>query len=405
MGITRAAIIGGGIVGLAVATEMMASSDRVHVTVFEKESGVARHQTGHNSGVVHAGLYYEPGSLKATLCRRGVELLRDYTARKRLPYNECGKIVVAQSDDDVVRLGAIRERANANGVPGIRLLQRHEIQTVEPHAQGISALHSPTTAIVDYPAVAEALAGDVIEQGGAVRLNQRVTGITTRGQEVVLSTPASTDAFDLVIACAGLQSDRVAKLSGDDAEPQIVPFFGDYFWLINTKESLVNGLIYPVPDPRYPFLGVHLTSHIDGRVSLGPNAFLSLGREAYSPSQWSAKDLAQAMAFPGFWRFSRKNVAAATREVRTVVSKSAFVKQAQKYVPEITAADVTRGTRGIRAQAMRADGSLEEDFVITGQGRMVHLRNAPSPAATSALAIAEHIVRTVIPTRLGLSFL
>ncbi len=401
MSAIRAAVIGGGIVGLAVANELMASSDRVRVTVFEMEPGVARHQTGHNSGVVHAGLYYEPGSLKATLCRRGVRLLRDYTERKGLPYAECGKIVVAHSEAEVARLSAIRERAIANGVPGIRLLHRHEIRTVEPHARGLSALHSPTTAIVDYPAVAESLAADLISHGGEVRLNERVTGITTRGGEVVLTSTSSTEAVDIVISCAGLQSDRVARLSGDDATPQIVPFFGDYFWLNPAKEHLVNGLIYPVPDPRYPFLGVHLTSHIDGRVSLGPNAFLSLGREAYSRAQWSVQDLAQAVAYPGFWRFSRRNITAAAREARTVVSKAAFVKLAQQYVPDITAADVTRGTRGIRAQAMRADGSLEDDFVISGRGRIVHLRNAPSPAATAALAIAEHVVKTIVPNRMG----
>lgn len=396
----RAAVIGGGIIGLAVARELLASVDAAHVTVFEKEDGVARHQTGHNSGVVHAGLYYPPGSLKAKLCRRGVHLLREYVADKGIRYNECGKIVVAHTTDEMQRLTAIRDRAVANGVPGMRLLTADQIADIEPHARGVSALHSPTTAIVDYPGVSEALAADVVAGGGQVLLGHEVTGIASRGGEVVVSTAQSADAYDLVITCAGLQSDRVARMSGESASPRIVPFFGDYFLLAEHRSSLVNGLIYPVPDPRYPFLGVHLTKHIDGRVSLGPNAFLSLGREAYSRRGWSVSDIAAAVGFPGFWRFAAQNQRAAAREVKTVLSTGAFVREAQKYVPEVRRDDVSRGPRGIRAQAMNADGSLEDDFVITGSGRIVHVRNAPSPGATSSLAIAEHIVKTILPARL-----
>ena len=399
MGTKRVAVVGAGIVGLAVARELLASVDGARVTVYEKEAAVARHQTGHNSGVVHAGLYYVPGSLKARLCRRGVQLLRDYVAQKDIRYQECGKIVVALTEQDRERLAAIRERAQANGVPGVRMLDRDGITEVEPHARGIAALHSPTTAIVDYPAVAQALAADVTAAGGAVLLNHRVVAVSPRGEEVVVSTPAGSAAFDLVITCAGLQSDRVARLSGDSASPRIVPFFGDYFLLDPARSSLVNGLIYPVPDPRYPFLGVHLTRHVDGRVSLGPNAFLAPGREAYTRSGWSARDVAQAVGFSGFWRFAAHNTQAAVREVRTVLSTGAFVREAQKYVPEVRRQDVTRGPRGIRAQAMNADGTLEDDFVITGTDRIVHLRNAPSPGATSSLAIAEHIVATVVAER------
>ena len=400
MSSARAAVIGGGIVGLAVARELLNSIDGAHVTVFEKETAVARHQTGHNSGVVHAGLYYTPGSLKARLCRRGGELLREYVAERDIRFSECGKIVVAHTAEDVARLTGIRDRAVANGVPGVRLVDADQIKEIEPNAQGVCALHSPSTAIVDYPAVAESLAADVIDAGGDVRLNQNVVGVTRRGREVTLSTASTTDAFDLVITCAGLQSDRVARLSGDSVWPRIVPFFGDYYLLDEAKQGLVNGLIYPVPDPRYPFLGVHLTKHVDGRVSLGPNAFLSLGREAYVRGRWSAKDITQAVGFPGFWRFAARNTAAAVREARTVLSTDAFVREAQKYVPIVRREDVTRGPRGIRAQAMNADGTLEDDFVITGTDRIVHLRNAPSPGATSSLAIAEHIVRTVLPARL-----
>lgn len=409
MGRIRAAVVGGGIIGLAVARELINSVDGARVTVFEKESAVARHQTGHNSGVVHAGLYYVPGSLKATLCRRGVHLLREYVAQKAIRFEECGKIVVAHNAADAGRLTGIHERAIANGVPGIRLLDADEIKQIEPNARGLSALHSPSTAIVDYPAVAEALAADVVAGGGAVLLDHDVVGVMRRGREVTVSARTSadaqaeesTDVFDLVVTCAGLQSDRVARMSGDSASPRIVPFFGDYFLLDEDKSALVNGLIYPVPDPRYPFLGVHLTRHIDGRVSLGPNAFLSLGREAYERGRWSARDTAQAVGFPGFWRFAARNAAAAVREGRTVLSKEAFVREAQKYVPAVLPEHVSRGPRGIRAQAMNADGTLEDDFVITGSDRIIHIRNAPSPGATSSLAIAEHIVGTIVPARLG----
>lgn len=399
MATVRAAVVGGGIIGLAVARELLASVDGARVTVFEKEDGVARHQTGHNSGVVHAGLYYPPGSLKATLCRRGVHLLREFVADKDIRYDECGKIVVAHTTEELERLGSIRDRAVANGVPGIRMLDAQQITDIEPHARGVAALHSPSTAIVDYPAVAEALAADVVAGGGRVLLSHEVTGIEPRSSEVVISTAQLREPFDIVITCAGLQSDRVARLSGESASPRIVPFFGDYFLLAERRSTLVNGLIYPVPDPRYPFLGVHLTKHVDGRVSLGPNAFLSLGREAYTRSGWSAPDVAAAVGFPGFWRFAAQNMRAAGRELRTVLSVDAFVREAQKYVPEVRRGDVVRGPRGIRAQAMNADGSLEDDFVITGSDRVVHIRNAPSPGATSSLAIAEHIVRTILPER------
>jgi L-2-hydroxyglutarate oxidase LhgO len=400
MSTVRVAVVGGGIVGLAVAREFLHSIGGVRVSVFEKEAGVAKHQTGHNSGVVHAGLYYAPGSLKARLCRRGVHLLQEYVSHKAVPYEECGKIVVAQTNGEVARLNAIRDRAVANGVPGVRLLDGEEIKAIEPYACGVSALRSPTTAIVDYPAVAEALAVDVTNGGGLVLLNHHVVKVTPRGREVTVSTATSTDAFDLVITCAGLQSDRVARSSGDGTYPRIVPFFGDYFLLDETKSGLVNGLIYPVPDPRYPFLGVHLTKRVDGRIILGPNAFLSLGREAYTRGRWSVTDIAHSVGFPGFWRFASQNMVAATREARTVLSTAAFVREAQKYVPQVRREDVVRGPRGIRAQAMNADGSLEDDFVITGTDRIIHIRNAPSPGATSALAIAEHIVRTIVPTRM-----
>ena len=392
----RAAVIGGGIIGLAVARELLHRMDSVEVTLFEKESRVAAHQTGHNSGVVHAGLYYPPGSLKARLCRRGVTLLQQYAENKGVAYEECGKVVVAHDSSEVARMDAIFDRAVANGVPGIRKVPGEEIPEIEPHARGVAAVHSPHTAIIDYVAVAEALAADIAAAGGRVLLGREVVGLDSRTAETVVTTRQGREAFDLVVTCAGLQSDRVALMSGEPRSPRVVPFFGDYFLLEPERSSLVKGLIYPVPDPRYPFLGVHLTKRIDGRIMLGPNAFLSFGREAYDRRGWSAADVVSAVGFTGFWRFAVHNTAAAVREARTVFSTGQFVKEAQKYVPGVRRSDVTRGPRGIRAQAMNADGSLEDDFVITGAGRVVHVRNAPSPGATSSLAIAEHVVTEVI---------
>jgi L-2-hydroxyglutarate oxidase LhgO len=388
----RAAVVGGGIVGLAVARELLSELPGAEVVVYEKESAVAAHQTGHNSGVVHAGLYYEPGSLKARLCRRGVGLLEKFASDKGVTYEECGKIVVAQDAGELDRLRGIFERAQANGVPDVRMIGSEEIIEIEPHARGVAALHSPHTAVVDYAGVAQALADDIATGGGAVLLSREVTAIRTSGARVFVTAPQGTDTFDLVITCAGLQSDRVARNAGDTVYPKIVPFFGDYFLLSSEKSYLVNGLIYPVPDPKYPFLGVHLTKRFDGAIMLGPNAFLSLSREAYQRRGFSFRDVASAIGFPGFWQFAVQNLAAAARESRTAISTRYFVEEARKYVPEITRFDVHRGPRGIRAQAMNGDGSLEDDFVISGRDRLIHLRNAPSPGATSSLAIAEYIV-------------
>ncbi|WP_067903112.1 L-2-hydroxyglutarate oxidase [Nocardia vaccinii] len=396
MSVKTTAIIGGGIIGLAVAREITRRAPGVEVTVFEKETAVGAHQTGHNSGVVHAGLYYEPGSLKAVLCRRGVGLLEEFARRHDIRYDRCGKLVVAQKAEEQARLHGIHERAVANGVPGVRMISAAEIPDIEPNARGLAALHSPETAIVDYPAVARALAAEIEASGGSVRLGRRVRRIQERPGEVLLHSDGSAESFDLVIACAGLQSDRLAVSSGEPAYPRIVPFYGDYFVLDAAKTDLVKGLIYPVPDPRYPFLGVHLTRTVDGTVVLGPNAFLSLGRETYRRGRISVADTLSAIGFPGFWRFAANNVPAAIRETRTAFSTRSFVAQARVYVPAITASDVHRGPRGIRAQAMNRDGSLEDDFAISGTARTVHVRNAPSPGATSALAIAEHIVREAL---------
>jgi L-2-hydroxyglutarate oxidase LhgO len=392
MSTLRIAVVGGGIIGTAVARHVTERLPDARVTLFEKEHRVAAHQTGHNSGVAHAGLYYEPDSLKARLCRRGVTLLQEFAAEHGIAYDECGKVVVALSESELPRLEAIADRARANGVPGLRMLDADGIREVEPHARGIRALHSPHTAIVDFPGVTRALADELAAAGGSLRLGREVLRLNQRDREVLVCTDTRVEAFDLVITCAGLQSDRLAARSGESRDPRIVPFHGDYFLLKPDKRALVRGLIYPVPDPRYPFLGVHLTRRVDGEVMLGPNAFLSLGREAYLPRRLVPRDLRDAVGFPGFWRFAAGNLTAAVRESRTAFSSSAFVAEARRYVDGITPADVVRGPRGIRAQAMDASGRLVDDFVITGSDRVVHVRNAPSPGATSALAIAEHIV-------------
>lgn len=397
---TRFAVIGGGILGTAVARRLLQQQPDAKVTVLEKESSLAAHQTGRNSGVVHAGLYYTPGSLKAKLCRRGVELLKEYCDSKDLAYDEIGKVLVARNAVEESRLGDIMERAQANGVPGVRVIGRAELKELEPHVEGVGALHSAHTAIVDYGAVTRAFAEDVQAAGGTVHTGFEVTGITRRGEETLITgTHLGTDTwevFDTVIICAGLHADRVAKLAGDREDPKIVPFRGEYYLLRPEKRDLVRGLVYPVPDPRYPFLGVHLTPRTDGEVMVGPNAVLALAREAYGWGTVSPRDLGDAVGYPGFRAFAKQHWKTGAVEMVGSLSKRRFVAEARKYVPELTIDDVVPGPSGIRAQALDRDGSLVDDFRITRQGSVLAVRNAPSPAATSSLAIAEHIVSLVL---------
>jgi len=392
----RYAVIGGGILGVAVARRLLAMQPEAHVTVLEKEPALASHQTGRNSGVVHAGLYYTPGSLKARLCRRGVELLQEYCGERGLAYDECGKVLVARNSLEESRLGDILARAQANGVPDVRIIDRDELRAIEPHVEGSSGLHSPHTAIVDYAAVTRALAEDVAAGGGTVATSFEVTALARRGSGTAVTGrrqgAETTEVFDAVIICAGLHADRVAKLAGDDDDPKIVPFRGEYYLLRPEKRDLVKGLVYPVPDPRYPFLGVHLTPRVDGEVMVGPNAVLALAREGYGWTTVSPRDLADALAWPGFRAFAKKHWRTGAAEMVGSLSKRRFVAEARKYVPGLTIDDVVPGPSGIRAQALGRDGSLVDDFRITRRGSVLSVRNAPSPAATSSLAIAEHIV-------------
>jgi (S)-2-hydroxyglutarate dehydrogenase len=395
----RIAVVGGGILGVAVARELQLRRPGVVVTVLEKEPALAQHQTGRNSGVVHAGIYYTPGSLKARLCVEGAARMREYVAEHRLPYEECGKLIVALDQSQVQRLDELERRARANGLTGVRRVAgAAEIQDLEPHAAGIEGLHSPHTGITDFGAVTRAMAGEVTAQGGEVRTGAEVVGVTIRGDGVELrlrdGAPVRADA---VIACAGLQSDRFAGFTGDAPEPRIVPFRGGYHALRPERRGLVRGLIYPVPDPRFPFLGIHLTKRVDGEVLVGPHAVLALGRERYGRrAAPDLRDLGATLAWPGTARLAVRHWRTGLLEMHRTVSTKAFVEEARRYVPELRRADVVPAVSGIRAQALRRDGSLEDDFVITRSGPVTHVRNAPSPAATSSLAIASHVVDDLV---------
>jgi len=385
-------IVGAGIVGLAIAREITRRRPGARVVVLEKEDRVAVHQTGHNSGVVHAGIYYRPGSLKALLCARGGALLREYCAQRGLPYDQCGKLVVAVTEDDVARLDALAARAGVNLVPGLRRLGPAGIREIEPHATGLAALHSPGTAITDYVKIAEAFAEDVVAAGGEVRFGFPVTGVAKAGSGLRVASPGDAVTVDRLIVCAGIHADVVAGLAGDTAAPRIIPFRGEYMRVVPAKASMVRGLIYPVPDPRYPFLGVHFTRRVSGDVEVGPNAVLATAREGYRRRDVSLRDLYGIAAWPGAWRMAARHWRTGLREMYGSASKRAYMKAARRYVPEIGAGDVVRAGSGVRAQALDRDGGLVDDFRIHRLGPVTAVRNAPSPAATSCLAIAEHVV-------------
>ncbi|PZF81038.1 L-2-hydroxyglutarate oxidase [Jiangella anatolica] len=386
------AVVGGGIVGAAVARALARSSDAATVTVLEKESEPARHQTRRNSGVVHAGIYYPPGSAKARFSRRGVGLLHAYCDEKGLTYDECGKVIVALDETQRVRLDDLRERAAANGVPGVRMLDADGLAELEPHVRGVAGLHSPTTAIVDFAAIATALLADATDAGATVRTGFEVTRFRQSDDEVrITGASGETLAFDRVVVCAGLHSDRLARLAGDDPFPRIVPFRGEFALLRPERRHLVNGLVYPVPDPRYPFLGVHLTKRVDGEVMVGPNAVLALAREGYRKRDIDPAELIRLARWHGFRRFAWSNRRTAVNELYGSMSRRRFAAAARQYLPALTADDLVPAPSGIRAQAMDADGTLVDDFRSSRRGNVLCIRNAPSPAATACLAIADDI--------------
>ena len=388
-------VVGAGLIGLAVARQLAQS--RVPVLVFEKEATVAQHQSGHNSGVVHAGIYYLPGSAKATLCRRGAGLLSAYCADRGLPWDARGKLVVARDEAETGKLRGIERRAAANGVPGVRWLGAAELRELEPDITGQAALLSPTTAVVDYPAIARSFAGDVTALGGQVLTGTPVTGVRRHGDDVEVSTPTGTRRLSRLVICAGLQSDLLAAAAGDEAAPEIIPFRGEYLRLRPHARGRVRHLIYPVPDPAYPFLGVHLTPRIDGEADIGPNAVLALAREGYRRRDVSADQLSRLARSAAFHRLARQNWRAGLREMRGSVSRRAFLAEARTYLPWLGPGDVMPALAGVRAQAVDPDGSLVDDFRMHRIGPVTTVRNAPSPAATASLAIAERIVAELSP--------
>lgn len=385
------AIVGGGIVGLATGLAVAQQSPELRIVVIEKEQGVARHQTGHNSGVVHSGIYYRPGTLRARLCVEGVKLLRAFCEEHGLPYDRCGKIVVATREDELPRLHTLFERGNENGVPGLELIGPDRIHDIERHAAGIEAIWSPNTAIVDYGQIAHKYA-ELLRQGGThFEFGAKVVGIKEQGEVLRIATSNGEVRSRYMINCAGLYADELARMAGHRPEVQIVPFRGEYYKLRPERRELVRGTIYPVPDPHFPFLGVHLTSTVHGDVEAGPNAVFAFAREGYGWGRINPRELAQAIRYPGVWQLARKHWRIALYEYYRSLSKKAFVESLQRLVPSLREEDVIKGGTGVRAQALNPDGSLVDEFVIISSERALHVLNAPSPAATASLAIGRHL--------------
>jgi L-2-hydroxyglutarate oxidase LhgO len=393
------AIIGGGILGLATARSILDKAPRARIVVLEKEIDIAHHQTGHNSGVIHSGIYYKPGSYKARLCVEGVRLMKAYCEKNDIEVETCGKVIVATSQEEVPRLKTLYERGTANGVPGLAMIDAARLRELEPHANAVAAIHSPQTAIVDYRKVAEALARELVASGVTIERSFRVTSIVRRRGVLRLGTADGHAVMaDRLVNCAGLYSDVVARLAEAPVDVQIVPFRGEYYMIRPERQHLVNGLIYPVPDPEFPFLGVHFTRTVHGEVEAGPNAVLALAREGYSWSHVRLAELAATLRFSGFHAIAKKYWRMGSYEVYRSLYKPAFVRALQRLVPAIRAEDITPGGAGVRAQAVTADGALVDDFRIVQTADAVHVLNAPSPAATASLAIGRHIASIAAET-------
>jgi 2-hydroxyglutarate dehydrogenase len=384
-------VVGGGILGLATARELLTRDPDERVLVLEREDRIAAHQTGHNSGVIHAGIYYAPGSLKAQLCTEGREKLYAYCDENGIKYERCGKLIVARRESELPALDELERRGVANGVPGLRRLTGPEIAEIEPHAVGVAAVHSPSTGIIDFGAVARVLATEITGLGATIQTGVAVSRISRVGATSVVHTSAGEIPAARVIACAGLWSDRLAEASGESGDPRIIPFRGGYLKLKPHARHLVKSMIYPVPDPSLPFLGVHLTSTIDGDVTLGPSALLAPSRTAYSLRAVNRADLRSTLTWPGTWRMARRFWRTGITEMAFAARKASFVRACAAYVPALQLADVEPGPAGIRAQAVSRDGRLFDDFAFAASPGVLHVRNAPSPAATSSLAIARVI--------------
>src|SRR5512146_2134311 len=385
-------VIGGGIVGLSTAMEVTRRFPQMRLAVLEKEEELARHQSGHNSGVIHSGIYYKPGSLKARLCVEGAAAMVEFCRRHALAFELCGKVIVATEETELPRLEDLRRRGVANGLQGVRELGPEQLRELEPHSAGIRALRVPGTGITDYAAVCRKYAEIMAGNGGQLFTGTRVTGIVRRSRETVIETTRGSFGAAYVINCAGLHSDRIVRLAGERPQVIILPFRGAYYALAPARQKLVRGLIYPVPDPALPFLGVHFTRHVHGGVECGPNAVLAFSREGYRRSDTNAGDILTMLAFPGFWRMGRQQWRTGIDEFYRSLSKQEFTRSLQKLLPEIREEDLNPGGAGVRAQAVRADGSLMDDFYFMQSARMLHVCNVPSPAATASIPIGRTIV-------------
>ena len=392
----RVIIIGGGLVGLGTAFALLKRAPQLQLTLLDKEPGFGRHQSSHNSGVLHAGLYYTPGSAKARLAVQGIRSMTAFCAEHTIPHEITGKLVVAVTADELPRLQTLLERGTANGLQGLRMLSSSEALEIEPHVRCLQAVHVPEEGIVDFAAVVTALCSEITALGGELRASAGVSALERRNDGWVVTAGEASLEADFVVNSAGLQSDRVATLAGEEPPCRIVPFRGEYFEVRESRRHLVRNLIYPVPDPAFPFLGVHFTRMIGGGVECGPNAVLATAREGYRRSQFSLRDVADAASFPGLWRFVAGHPRMTAFEVARSLSRTLFAKSLQRLVPEIEAADLIPGNAGVRAQAMRPDGTIVDDFLFLERPDALHVLNAPSPAATASLAIGEEVASKVI---------
>ena len=386
-------VIGGGIIGLSTAMELTRRFRRLRLLLVEKEAHLAAHQSGHNSGVIHSGIYYKPGSIKARTCVQGAAAMVEFCRQYELAHHICGKVIIATCEEETTGLEELHRRGQENGVSGLRFLSRGELREVEPHCNGIRGLLVPSTGITDYVAVSGKYAELVTAQGGQIRVLTKVVGLTRSKEETIVQTTAGDLAARYVINCAGLHSDELTRMAGQATDVQIVPFRGEYYDLIPERQYLVRSLIYPVPDPRFPFLGVHFTRRINGGVDAGPNAVLALQREGYRKRDFSLNDFLGEITYPGFWRMAAKHWRSGCDELYRSFSKKAFVGALQRLVPEIKSSDLIPGCSGVRAQALRRDGSFLDDFQFSSSANMLHVCNVPSPAATASIPIGRAIVR------------
>ena len=388
-------IAGAGIVGLAAGLKILEQKPNVKLLILEKENEIAKHQTGHNSGVIHSGIYYKPGSLKAKNCIHGYNLLVDFCSRENIPYEICGKVIVAVNESELKRLDDIYERGIANGLDKIRKIESDELKNFEPHAKGVRAIHIPYTGIINYSNVARKYAENIQNKGGEIKLNEKIIKVSNKNGTIDIAAQNRSFPSKVFINCCGVYSDEVAKLSGRNPDTRIIPFRGEYYKLVPEKRYFIKNLIFPVPDPAFPFLGVHFTRMMNGEVEIGPNAVLSFKKEGYTKTSFNVGDTMKTFSWGGFYKIASKYYKTGMSEFRRSFSKNAFVKELQKLIPEIQESDLVPGGAGVRAQAIGKDGKLVDDFLIIEKGNIVNVLNAPSPAATSSLAIGETIAKLV----------